>query len=142
MASTEAELPGLGATSTTLRPDGPDAYILSILDRELKLTLAGVELGSQRDRSMRALTRTVATLYEGRILRELIQNAYDGAGDEEGAQILLRLDRSSSDEAGTVDVTNSGSGFGRENVDAIVNPALSSKRPGNSIGHKGSGSGA
>ncbi len=129
------ELPGSGVDAA---PDTPDAYVLSILDRELRLTLAGVELGSQRDRSMRALTRTVATLYEGRILRELVQNAYDGAGEEEGARILLRLDRSRED-AGTVDVANSGSGFGRDNVDAIVNPALSSKRPGNSIGHKGLG---
>lgn len=133
-----------GLAAQAARPSGrvgeepADAYIQSILDRELRLTLAGVELGSQRDRSMRALTRTVATLYEGRILRELIQNAYDGAGDEEGAQILLRLDRSGAGPA-TVDVANSGAGFGRENVDAIVNPALSSKRPGNSIGHKGLG---
>lgn len=112
--------------------------MLSILDRELKLTLTGVELGSQRDKSMRELTRTAATLYEGRILRELIQNAYDGSGQHEGAEVLLRLDVS-GDGPGVVEVANTGSGFLVENVDAIVNPALSSKRPGNSIGHKGSG---
>ena len=116
----------------------PAAYIYGILDRELKLTLAGVELGSERDRSMRELTRTAATLYEGRIHRELIQNAYDGSGDEKGAIILLRFDRSIGG-SGVVDVANSGTGFGRDNVDAIVNPALSNKRPGNSIGHKGLG---
>lgn len=118
--------------------DAARDYVLSILDRELKLTLAGVELGSQRDKSMRELTRTAATLYEGRILRELIQNAYDGSGRHEGADILLRLDLSGG-SAGVVDVANTGQGFQRENVDAIVNPALSSKRPGNSIGHKGLG---
>jgi hypothetical protein len=31
----------------------PDAYVRQILDRELRLTLAGVELGSERDKSMR-----------------------------------------------------------------------------------------
>jgi len=139
MADGETEAAPVRATPDR-RPgsESPDSYIRSILDRELRLTLAGVELGSQRDQSMRALTRTVATLYEGRILRELIQNAYDGAGNDEGAQILLRLDRSAGGP-GVIDVANSGSGFGRENVDAIVNPALSSKRPGNSIGHKGLG---
>lgn len=114
------------------------AYILNILDRELLLTLRGVELGSQRDKSMRELTRTAATLYEGRILRELIQNAYDGSGRDEGAEVLLRLDVSRGGP-GVVEVANTGSGFLVENVDAIVNPALSSKRPGNSIGHKGLG---
>ena len=123
----------VGSSSSEAR-----AFVLSILDRELKLTLAGVELGSERDKSMRELTRTAATLYEGRILRELIQNAYDGSGQNEGAEVLLRLDVSSGG-VGVVEVANTGSGFLIENVDAIVNPALSSKRPGNSIGHKGLG---
>jgi hypothetical protein len=50
----------------------PSGYLEQILDRELKLTLHGIELGSERDDSMRQLTDTAATLYDGRILRELI----------------------------------------------------------------------
>lgn len=117
---------------------GPLEYLDHILERELTLTLKGVELGSERDDSMRDLTETAATLYDGRILRELIQNAYDGSGDEERAEVLLRLDLTAGGP-GVLDVANSGSGFARDDVDSIVNPARSRKRPGNSIGHKGLG---
>jgi hypothetical protein len=124
-----------GASGTQSRHLG---YIADILDRELLLTLRGVELGSKRDDSMKQLTDTAATLYDGRILRELIQNAYDGSGDHPTADILLRLDLSQGDH-GVLDVANSGKGFTQDDVDSIVNPALSKKRPGNSIGHKGLG---
>lgn len=113
------------------------AYIESILDRELRLTLVGVELGSARDDAMRELTNTAASLYDGRILRELIQNAYDGSGGDL-ARILVRLDLTAG-EYGVLYVANSGQGFTTQDVDSIVNPAQSRKRPGNSIGHKGLG---
>jgi hypothetical protein len=113
-------------------------YIDDILDRELELTLKGVELGSSRDDSMRELTNTAATLYDRRILRELIQNAYDGSGAHESAEILLRLDLRAGAN-GVLDIANSGQGFTGDDVDSIVNPALSRKRPGNAIGHKGLG---
>lgn len=112
-------------------------YIDSILDRELRLTLAGVELGSARDDAMRELTNTAASLYDGRILRELIQNAYDGSG-RDMARILVRLDLTAEDH-GVLYVANTGQGFTTPDVDSIVNPAQSRKRPGNSIGHKGLG---
>jgi hypothetical protein len=135
------ELP-LEAVATTRRDSTaalePLEYLEHILVRELTLTLKGVELGSERDDSMRDLTETAATLYDGRILRELIQNAYDGSGGQDGAEILLRLDLTAG-EFGTLDVANSGTGFTREDVDSIANPARSRKRPGNSIGHKGLG---
>lgn len=115
----------------------PLDYIDHILERELTLTLRGVELGSERDDSMRELTQTAASLYDGRIIRELIQNAYDGSGDDPKAEILVRLDLSV--EHGVLDVANSGSGFSRDDVDSIANPARSRKRPGNAIGHKGLG---
>jgi hypothetical protein len=116
----------------------PLEYIDHIFERELKLTLRGVELGSERDDSMRELTETAASLYDGRIIRELIQNAYDGSGDDSKAEILVRLDLSVAPH-GVLDVANSGSGFSRDDVDSIVNPARSRKRPGNAIGHKGLG---
>ncbi|CAD5271512.1 conserved hypothetical protein [Bosea sp. 62] len=113
------------------------AYIERILDRELRLTLVGVELGSARDDAMRELTNTAASLYDGRILRELIQNAYDGSG-RDMARILVRLDLTVGDH-GVLYVANSGQGFTTQDVDSIVNPAQSRKRPGNAIGHKGLG---
>jgi hypothetical protein len=116
----------------------PLEYIDHIFERELKLTLRGVELGSERDDSMRELTETAASLYDGRIIRELIQNAYDGSGDDPKAEILVRLDLSVAPH-GVLDVANSGSGFLRADVDSIANPARSRKRPGNAIGHKGLG---
>ncbi|WLH26045.1 ATP-binding protein [Pseudomonas sp. FP215] len=116
----------------------PSGYLEQILDRELKLTLHGIELGSERDDSMRQLTDTAATLYDGRILRELIQNAYDGAGEDVDAHILVKLDLASAPHA-MLDVCNTGNGFSRADVDSIVNPARSRKQPGNSIGHKGLG---
>jgi hypothetical protein len=115
----------------------PLDYIDHILERELTLTLRGVELGSERDDSMRELTETAASLYDGRIIRELIQNAYDGSGDDPNAEILVRLDLTAGH--GILDVANSGSGFSRHDVDSIANPARSRKRPGNAIGHKGLG---
>src|SRR5262245_625618 len=115
-----------------------DDYIRSILDRELGLTLHGVRVGSLRDDSMRELTEVAASLYEERVLTELIQNAYDGSSGTDEAEILVRIDLRSGDH-GMVYVANNGTGFTFEDVDAIVNPALSNKRPGRSIGHKGLG---
>ncbi|KAE8760822.1 hypothetical protein FSO04_06240 [Paraburkholderia madseniana] len=143
-ASTNAHLlhvvsDGIGSADAGLAGEPePIAYLEHILDRELQLTLRGVELGSERDDSMRQLTETTATLYDGRILRELIQNAYDGSGEHPTAEILIRLDLSAGSH-GVLDVANSGDGFSRDDVDSIVNPARSRKRPGNSIGHKGLG---
>lgn len=140
-ATLAGELP-LGATGARRLDQAagmqPLDYLDHILERELTLTLKGVELGSERDDSLRDLTETAATLYDGRILRELIQNAYDGSGDGERAEILVRLDLSAG-PFGVLDVANSGAGFTRDDVDSIVNPARSRKRPGNSIGHKGLG---
>jgi hypothetical protein len=119
------------------RPEFDD-YIRSILDRELGLTLHGVRVGSSRDDSMRELTEVAASLYDERVITELIQNAYDGSSGTEEAEILVRIDLRSGDH-GTVYVANNGTGFTPEDVDAIVNPTLSNKRPGRSIGHKGLG---
>ena len=115
-----------------------DNYIRSILERELRLTLYGVQVGSSRDDSMRELTEVAASLYEERVLIELIQNAYDGSGEIEEAEILVRIDLQAG-KHGTVYVANNGAAFTESDVDAIVNPALSNKRPGQAIGHKGLG---
>lgn len=113
-------------------------YVQAIFDRELGLTLRGAEVGSSRDDAMRELTNTTATLYADRVLRELIQNAYDGTLGSDGPRVLVRLDEREG-EFGALYVANDGGGFGFGNVDAVTNAALSNKRPGNFIGHKGLG---
>jgi len=113
-------------------------YVRSIFEREMGVTLHNAQVGSPRDEAMRELTKTTTNLYAKRVLRELIQNAFDGAAGAEEARILVRLDRRVG-AYGTLYVANSGAGFTPANVDAISNPALSNKRPGNFIGHKGLG---
>lgn len=114
------------------------AFVRSIFNREMGVTLSNAKAGSKRDEAMRELTKEAANLYARRVLRELIQNAYDGARTARAPRILLRLDLSEGPN-GSLYVANNGDGFTPENVDAISNPAMSNKTPGNFIGHKGLG---
>ena len=116
--------------------DTPSAYLQGIFDREMGVTLSNLKAGSPRDEAMRRLTEEAANLYARRVLRELIQNAFDGAAGGD-ARILIRLDLSQG--SGVLLVANAGCGFTRDNVDAVVSPAVSNKTPGNFIGHKGLG---
>ncbi len=118
---------------------GQGLYVQAIFEREMGVTLSNAKAGSKRDEAMRELTREASNLYARRVLRELIQNAYDGARTACAPRILLRLDLSEGPN-GTIYVANNGQGFTADNVDAISNPAMSNKTPrGNFIGHKGLG---
>ena len=110
----------------------------SVFEREMGVTLNNAKAGSKRDEAMRELTREAANLYARRVLRELIQNAYDGGRTASTPKVLLRLDLSDGPD-GTIYVANNGKGFTSDNVEAISNPAMSNKTPGNFIGHKGLG---
>jgi hypothetical protein len=114
------------------------AYVKFIFNREMGVTLHNAKAGSLRDDAMRELTKTTAGLYAKRVVRELIQNAFDGASRSGAARIVVRLDLTQG-EHGTLYVANTGEGFTDKNVDAIANPAMSNKQPGNFIGHKGLG---
>ena len=57
-------------------------FVLSIFNREMGVTLHNAKVGSKRDEAMHGLTRETANLYAGRVLRELIQNAFDGAASD------------------------------------------------------------
>lgn len=114
----------------------PADYVQAIFEREMGVTLSNMKAGSPRDEAMRRLTEEAANLYAKRVLRELIQNAFDGAAGGE-ARILVRLDLRHGN--GTLYVANSGRGFTSGNVDAVSSPAMSNKTPGNFIGHKGLG---
>lgn len=113
-------------------------YVRAIFEREMGVTLHNLLAGSPRDEAMRNLTKEAANLYAKRVLRELIQNAFDGAAGAEEPRLLVRLDLRQGTH-GTLSVANNGQGFTRANVDAIVSPAMSNKTPGNFIGHKGLG---
>ena len=71
------------------------------------VTLHNLKAGSPRDEAMRNLTKEAANLYAKRVLRELIQNAFDGAANAEEPRILLRLDLRQG-EHGTLYVANNG----------------------------------
>lgn len=114
------------------------AFVQAIFDREMGVTLNNAKAGSKRDDAMRELTKEAANLYSRRVLREMIQNAYDGARTALAPRILLRLDLSDGPN-GAILVANNGNGFTVDNVDAISNPAMSNKTAGNFIGHKGLG---
>lgn len=129
------DIPVLPATASNA---DAAAFVQAIFDREMGVTLNNAKAGSKRDDAMRELTKEAANLYARRVLRELIQNAYDGARTAGAPRILLRLDLSEGPH-GTISVANNGDGFTADNVDAISNPAMSNKTPGNFIGHKGLG---
>jgi hypothetical protein len=116
----------------------PNEYVRSIFEREMGVTLHNLKAGSPRDEAMRNLTKEVTNFYAKRVLRELIQNAFDGAARAEEPRIMLRLDLRSGRQ-GTLYIANNGNGFTKDNVDAVVSPAMSNKTPGNFIGHKGLG---
>ena len=65
-------------------------YVRGIFNREMGVTLHNAKVGSSRDDAMRELTKTTANLYARRGLRELIQNAFEGAASSWAARILGR----------------------------------------------------
>jgi hypothetical protein len=113
-------------------------YVSAIFEREMGVTLHNLLAGSPRDEAMRNLTKEATNLYAKRVVRELIQNAFDGSAGADEPRILLRLNLRQGAH-GTLSVANNGQGFTSENVDAVVSPAMSNKTPGNFIGHKGLG---
>jgi hypothetical protein len=125
-----SELVGSANSNNSFGRASAADFILSIFNREMGVTLHNAKAGSKRDEAMCGLTEEAASLYAGRVLRELIQNACDGAASDAKLRILLRLDLSDSTH-GTL--------FAVDNVIAISNPAMSNKTPGNFIGHKGLG---
>jgi hypothetical protein len=137
-AAAGGAMDGLEILPKSLLADGgASEYLRYIFDREMRATVHNVEIGSPRDEAMRNLTDEAANLYADRVVRELLQNAYDGAAGTSNRRILLRLDLRVGH--GVLHVANSGIGFAKRNVDAIVSPAMSDKTPGNFIGHKGLG---
>ena len=88
--------------------------------------------------SLRNLNEVIGTEYGDRVLYELIQNAHDAHRADDRGRIAVRL-VVRSDTDGTLYVANGGSGFRKEDLDAIKNLATTAKEVGEGIGNKGLG---
>ena len=88
--------------------------------------------------SLRNLNEVIGTEYGDRVLYELIQNAHDAHQPDDEGRIAIKLVVRSETEA-TLYIANGGSGFRREDLEAIKNLAISAKKVGEGIGNKGLG---
>jgi hypothetical protein len=88
--------------------------------------------------SLQNLNEVIGTEYGDRVLYELIQNAHDAHGPGDEGRIAIRL-VIRSDNDGELYIANGGSGFRKEDVEAIRNLAISAKEIGEGIGNKGLG---
>ena len=102
------------------------------------VTLHNLKAGSPRDEAMRNLTKEATNFCVEAGPARTHPERLRRRGPSEEPRIMLRLDLRSG-RHGTLYVANDGNGFTKDNVDAIVSPAMSNKTPGNFIGHKGLG---
>ena len=88
--------------------------------------------------SLRNLNEVIGTEYGDRVLYELIQNAHDAHWPDDKGRIAIRLVIRSETE-GDLYIANGGTGFRREDVEAIENIGVTAKKVGEGIGNKGLG---
>jgi Domain of unknown function (DUF3883) len=88
--------------------------------------------------SLHNLNEVIGTQYGDRVLYEFIQNAHDAHGSAEHGKISIRLVLQ-SDSEGVLYIANGGTGFRRQDVEAVRNLAISAKEIGEGIGNKGLG---
>ena len=88
--------------------------------------------------SLQNLNEVIGSEYGDRVLYELIQNAHDAHEPGDEGRIAIRL-VIRSDNDGELYIANGGSGFRKEDVEAIRNLAISAKKIGEGIGNKGLG---
>jgi hypothetical protein len=89
--------------------------------------------------SIRNMSQFVSDDYGNRFLIELIQNAHDAHDPScSDGEIVIVLD-ATEDTHGCLYVANRGNGFTSQNLNAIINIALSSKPANAGIGNKGLG---
>ncbi len=88
--------------------------------------------------SLQNLNEVIGSEYGDRVLYELIQNAHDAHKPGDEGRIAIRL-VIRSDKDGELYIANGGSGFRKEDVQAIRNLATSGKEIGEGIGNKGLG---
>ena len=119
-----------------------ESRYLQDLNRRVRAVLNHAVAGYREDvgiyKSLRNLNEVIGAEYGDRVLYELIQNAHDAHRAHDHGRIAVRLDvRSEAD--GTLYVANGGTGFRKQDVDAIVNLATTTKEIGEGIGNKGLG---
>ncbi len=115
----------------------PAAELLQILDSELDTAALAHSRRQPIYRSVKRLSKMIGGEYGNRVIYELLQNAHDAQPDGNGKVLVHLIVRSPGD--GELLVANAGTGFTRDNLDAIRNIASSTKEIGEGIGNKGVG---
>lgn len=107
-----------------------------------KNTLENFFHGLERDinphEQVLRFTENTSHDYSNRIVLELIQNAYDALRVDSESRIKIELNADYG-EHGALYIANTGNPFLKDNVKAICEMALSSKKPNENVGNKGIG---
>ena len=90
-------------------------------------------------RDLKGMCERVSDSYRDRVVTELVQNAHDAhpPGSSDG-RVHLALDPREG-PFGTLYVANDGTGFTRDNFEALCSPTLTTKNVNEAIGNKGVG---
>ena len=115
----------------------PADELLQIFDNELDTAAMADSRSQPIYRSVKRLSEMIGGEYGNRVIYELLQNAHDAQPDGQGKVSIHLLVK--SPEEGELLIANGGSGFTRQNLDAIRNIASSTKEVGEGIGNKGVG---
>lgn len=115
----------------------PADELLQIFDNELDTAAMADSRSQPIYRSVKRLSKMIGGEYGNRVIYELLQNAHDAQPDGQG-KVSIHLIVKSPQE-GELVIANGGSGFTRQNLDAIRNIASSTKEVGEGIGNKGVG---
>jgi hypothetical protein len=98
----------------------------SLVRSELENAVDTERRGSKVYESLHNLNEVIGTQYGDRVLYELIQNAHDAHSVGDGGKISIRLVIQSGTE-GMLYIANGGTGFRRQDIDAVRNLAISAK---------------
>ncbi|MQA38518.1 sacsin N-terminal ATP-binding-like domain-containing protein [Rugamonas aquatica] len=115
----------------------PSKELFQIFDAELDTAATAESRGQKVYQSLKSVSKMIGGEYGNRVIYELLQNAHDAQPGGQG-KVLIHLIVNSPQE-GELLIANGGSGFTRENLDAIRNIASSTKEVGEGIGNKGVG---
>jgi hypothetical protein len=139
--SADAKADGVIADVPLTMPDQAGAAaeeLLSLVQSQLEHAVDARRRGLKVYESLYNINEVIGTQYGDRVLYELIQNAHDAHAPDEHGSISIRL-VVRSDTEGVLYIANGGTGFRREDVDAIKNIGVSAKEVGEGIGNKGLG---
>jgi anti-sigma regulatory factor (Ser/Thr protein kinase) len=119
-------------------PRSAEIELESLVRSQLENAVDAERRGLKVYESLHNLNEVIGAQYGDRVLYELIQNAHDAHRAGEHGKISIRLAvRSETD--GALYIANGGTGFRRQDIEAVRNLAISAKEIGEGIGNKGLG---